>query len=77
MDDPAQEAQRRAELLANQWHSINRQFVEVLDWQGKKALIQAVAAEIAGPLAEIERLREDVAAPAKVTPAVAKPVKAK
>jgi hypothetical protein len=69
MDSPADEAQRRAELLVSQWHARNRMYLGQgagIDWQAKKSLIIEITAALAGPLAQIERLREDVAAaPAK------------
>ena len=83
MDSPADEAQRRAELLVSQWHARNRMYLGQgggIDWQARHALIVDVAAAIAGPLAEVACLKED-AAPSKsatVAPAVAaKPIKAK
>ena len=60
------EATRRAELLVSHWCSANKRFLGQgggVDWQAKRALILDVAAALTGPLAEIEALRADAAAP--------------
>ena len=65
-DSPQAEATRRAELLVSSWHVANRRFCGQgggLDWQAKRALILDIAAALVAPLAEVEALRADAAAP--------------
>ena len=67
MGAPADEAKRRAEGLVSDWHKRFRLYIgggSGLDHQARTSLVMEIAAAIAGPLAEIERLKED-AAPAR------------